>query len=444
MFNRFLKHEEEEKPKPVKKPASSASKNGDKVGWQNRIVDHGTRPASEFVANPKNWRTHPVSQRAAVEGSLNELGWIDTVIVNRRTGYLVDGHERLWQALKAGEDTPVPFIEVDLSEEEEALALASLDPITGMAGADRAKLDELMQEIQTGEAGLQEMLSELAEDNGLYFGEQEERPEDAGAKLDKADELREKWGVESGQMWRLGEHRIICGDCTEEAVIDIVMGGELAKMVWTDPPYGVSYGAKLEAANPMGYRVREIKNDDLNPDKLEAFIRSAFKVCARNSIPGAALYSACPAGTLLPSLIAAFAGSGFDFRWGLVWVKDRIVLSRSDYHFQHENILYGWKPDGAHHWHGDRKQSSCMFVDRPSSSEEHPTMKPVELIEIMVSNNSENGDIVLEPFAGSGSTIMACERLGRKCRAVEIEPKYVAVSIQRWVDMTGGEPELID
>ena len=139
------------------------------VQWKNRIVDQGVRPASEFLANPKNWRTHPERQRAAVEGSLNELGWIDTVIVNRRTGFLVDGHERLWQALKAGEDTPVPFIEVDLSPEEEALALTILDPIAGMATADRNKLDELMQEIQTGEEGLMSMLSELAEQEGIGF-----------------------------------------------------------------------------------------------------------------------------------------------------------------------------------------------------------------------------------------------------------------------------------
>jgi DNA modification methylase len=143
-------------------------------------------------------------------------------------------------------------------------------------------------------------------------------------------------------------------------------------------------------------------------------------------------------------LIAAFTDSGFEFRWGLVWVKDQIVLSRADYHFQHENILYGWKPDGAHHWHGDRKQSSCMFVDRPKSSEEHPTMKPIELVEIMLKNNSEIDDVVLEPFSGSGTTLIACERLNRKCRAVEISPAYVAVAIQRWVDVTGGEPVLVE
>ena len=239
------------------------------------------------------------------------------------------------------------------------------------------------------------------------------------------------------------KHLLIVGDCTDAAVVERVMGQDKAEMVWTDPPYGVSYGDKLEASNPMGYRVRQIENDSLKPEELEEFIRSCFRICADFTVAGAAIYSACPPGTPLPRLIAAFTDSGFDFHWGLVWVKDQIVLSRADYHFQHENILYGWKPDGAHNWTGDRKQSSCMFVDRPKRSEEHPTMKPVELIEIMLKNNSNRDGIVLEPFSGSGSTLIACERLGRKCRAVEISPAYVAVAIQRWVDVTGGTPELL-
>jgi len=220
------------------------------------------------------------------------------------------------------------------------------------------------------------------------------------------------------------------------------MGGEKAAMVWTDPPYGVNYGEKLEASNPMGYRVRSIKNDDLSDENLEAMIRASFTNCADNCVPGAAIYAAAPPGQQLPTLIKSFVGSGFTFHWHLVWVKDQIVLSRADYHFQHENILYGWKDDAGHNWTGDRKQSSCFFIDRPKKSEEHPTMKPVELVERMLENNSVIGNIILEPFSGSGTTLIACERLGRKCRAVEISPAYVAVAIERWVTMTGGEPVL--
>ena len=164
------------------------------------------------------------------------------------------------------------------------------------------------------------------------------------------------------------KHLLIVGDCTDAAVVERVMGQDKAEMVWTDPPYGVSYGDKLEASNPMGYRVRQIENDSLKPEELEEFIRSCFRICADFTVAGAAIYSACPPGTLLPRLIAAFDDSGFDFHWGLVWVKDQIVLSRADYHFQHENILYGWKPDGAHNWTGDRKQSSCMFVTDQSGA----------------------------------------------------------------------------
>jgi DNA modification methylase len=241
----------------------------------------------------------------------------------------------------------------------------------------------------------------------------------------------------------LGEHRIICGDCTDEVIIKNVMGSDRARLVWTDPPYGVNYGAKLEDANPMGYRVRMIENDNLPPAELEVFIRSALKNCCDYSLSGGAIYVACPAGTPLPTLIASFVGSGYTFHWGLIWLKDQLVLGRGDYHFKHENILYGWKEDAAHYFVDDRKQTSVFEYPRPKSSEEHPTMKPVDLVAHMISNSSRVGDIVLEPFSGSGSTILACEREGRKCRAIEISPAYVAVSIQRWVDATGGVPELM-
>ena len=193
----------------------------------------------------------------------------------------------------------------------------------------------------------------------------------------------------------------------------------------------------------MGYRVRTIENDDLPPEQLEEFVRTALKNCAEFSGKGAAIYVACPAGTLLPAIISAMAGSGFDYRWHLVWLKDQIVLSRADYHFKHENILYGWKPDGAHYFIDDRKQSSVFEYPRPKKSEEHPTMKPIELVEHMIKNSSRVGDIVLEPFGGSGTTLLACERQGRICRITELSEKYGAVILERFFTATGITPELI-
>lgn len=254
---------------------------------------------------------------------------------------------------------------------------------------------------------------------------------DAEPQVDRAAELLEKWQVKSGDLWQIGNHRLLCGDSTKREDVARLFGNERARLTWTDPPYGVNYGDKMEAANPMGYRVRQIENDDLPPEELEEFIRSALKNAAEFSSAGAAIYVACPAGTLLPALIASFAGSGFDFRWGLVWLKDQIVLSRADYHFKHENILYGWKPDGAHYFTPDRTQASVFEYPRPKKSEEHPTMKPVELVQHMIRNSSERGNIVYDAFGGSGSTMLACENEGRVCRIIELSPAFASVELER-------------
>jgi DNA modification methylase len=224
--------------------------------------------------------------------------------------------------------------------------------------------------------------------------------------------------------------------------VERLMGGEKADCVWTDPPYGVHYGEKIEKANPIAHRVRKIANDDLPTSELETFLRSVLTNIAIVSNDGAPIYVACPAGTLLPTSIAAFVGSGFDFRWQLVWVKDQLVLSRADYHFRHENILYGWKAGKSHYFTEDRTQDSIFEVPRPKSSEEHPTMKPVLLIECMLKNSSKVGQVVLDAFGGSGSTLIACEKLNRQCRMVELSEAYCDVILKRWEDFTGKTAEL--
>ena len=408
--------------------------------YKNRITGTGEEPLDQIMFNPRNWRIHPLHQQDALKGVLEEVGWVQQVIVNKRTGNLIDGHLRCQLAAREGNDS-VPVVYVDLSDEEEALILSTLDPIAGMAVTDKEKLDDLFRSFNSDNEDVQKLIADIAEKEHLEYGK---KPiEDVEPQIDKAEELRVKWGVETGQLWQLGEHRLICGDCTDKAVVERVMGGDRARLVWTDPPYGVNYGAKLEDANPMGYRVRMIENDNLPPAELEVFIRSALKNCCDYSMPGGAVYVACPPGTPLPTLIASFVGSGYTFHWGLIWLKDQLVLGRGDYHFKHENILYGWKEDAAHYFADDRKQTSVFEYPRPKSSEEHPTMKPIDLMAHMIRNSSRVGDIVLEPFNGSGSTLLACEKEGRKCRAIEISPAYVAVSIQRWVDATGGTPELL-
>jgi len=257
---------------------------------------------------------------------------------------------------------------------------------------------------------------------------------DAPAEIDRAAELLEKWGVKEGEIYTIDNHRLLCGSSIVYDDVARLFGDERARLVWTDPPYGVKYGEKLDAANPIIHRVRTIENDDLPPEELEAFIRLALKNAADFSKQGAAIYVASPAGTLLPSLIKAFEGSGFEYRWGLVWLKDQIVLSRADYHFKHENILYGWKPDGAHFFIDDRKQTSVFEYPRPKKSDEHPTMKPVALVQHMIRNSSERGDVVYDAFGGSGTTMLASHNEGRVCYMCELSPAYCSVVLQRMTD----------
>lgn len=254
---------------------------------------------------------------------------------------------------------------------------------------------------------------------------------DAEPQIDKAAELNKKWKVKTGDLWQIGEHRLLCGDSTKREDVERLMGDDIASLIWTDPPYGVSYGDKLEASNPMGYRVRQIENDDLDDASLEQLLRDAMNNFGNHCVKGCAIYAACPPGKQLPTAINAFVGSCFEFRWQLVWVKDSLVLSRADYHFRHENILYGWKPDGGHYFTEDRTQDSVFEVPRPKVSDEHPTMKPIDLIAQMIRNSSRKGEIVVDMFGGSGSTMLAAANNGRRARLMELTPNFSAVILER-------------
>lgn len=410
----------------------------------NRILGYGTKPADQFTANALNYRKHPQRQRDAVQASLRELGWIGVVVENRRTGALIDGHERVWQALANNED--VPYIEVDLSEEEERLALAVFDPITYMAETDSAILDELLRDVNTGEAALQELLAELAEDAGLYTDEPN-GVSDAPAQVDKAAELQAKWNTSLGQLWQLDQHRIVCGDSTDKATVDCLMQGDVAEMVWTDPPYGVAVGDKNKFLNSIApsNRIEEnLENDTLDEPELMKMLCGAFDNALAVCLAGGAWYVAAPAGPLHVLFGQALKDRGI-WRQTIQWVKNNATFSPMgvDYHWQAEPIFYGWKPGAGHRYYGGRQQTTVWEIDRPLKSPEHPTMKPIELVARAVENSSKKGEIVYEPFSGSGTTILACEQLGRKARAIEISPAYTAVAIDRWADATGKTPVLV-
>ena len=220
-----------------------------------------------------------------------------------------------------------------------------------------------------------------------------------------------------------------------------LMGKDLAQLGWHDPPWNVNYGGGVDAANAQGYKVRTMNNDNLG-DQFSQFVEKFTELMFDFSLPGAPIYVVMGAQEW-PGIDQFLRACGFHWSSTIIWVKDQLVLSRKDYHTQYEPMWYGWRGDAARLQEvADRKQSDTWFIDRPKRSEEHPTMKPLELVERSLANSSRPGAIVLDLFAGSGTTLIACERLGRVCRAMDNDPKYAAVVLERWSQMTKGDPIL--
>jgi len=402
--------------------------------WESRVVGWDLVSPESLLAHPGNFRRHPAAQREALRGSLNELDIIAPCLVNKVTGHLLDGHARVEEYLSAGvEGVPVAYVEIP--EDKEALALLSLDPIAALAEADTEALDALLREVVTNDAGLQAMLEDLAKKAGLYL---EPKPliEDPGAEMDRADQLQEKWGCKPGQVWTLGPHRIACGDCQEPRLVELLLAGERCRVCWTDPPYNVALGD----SRPQGKKSRAIVNDNLG-DEFPDFAAKFCRVIADACLPGALIYMAMSAQEW-PTIHTALTDAGFHWSSSIIWAKDSLVLTRKDYHTQYEAIWYGWKKGAGRLVPlRDRTQSDLWRIDRPKRSDEHPTMKPVELVARSLTNSSRPGDLVFEPFSGSGSTMVAAEQTGRVCRAIELEPKYVAVALER-LSLMGLEPAL--
>ena len=239
-----------------------------------------------------------------------------------------------------------------------------------------------------------------------------------------------------GDLWLLGPHKVLCGDATIVTDYEKLMGQEQADLIWTDPPYGVAYVGKTKDA-------LTIQNDRLDIKSLEEFLRGAFTTMFTFTRPGACWYVLAPSVNLFQAFSIPLTELEV-WRHTLVWVKDTLVMGRADYHYRHESIFYGWTPGAAHQEPPNRKQDTVWEIPRPKASKEHPTMKPIELIERSVQNSSLAGQIVLDPFAGSGSTLIACEQTKRVARVIELDPRYVDVVLKRWVNLTGGDPERED
>lgn len=380
--------------------------------------------------------------RELLRQSLKELGAGRSILLDK-DGNIIAGNKTFEGAqevglkvrvIKAerGELVAVQREDLDLNDPTgEARRLAYLD--NRVSELDLAwDPEQLAEDLQAGmdldalgflEKELKELLAEID------APQEREVPE---PDLEHADELVEKWGVAEGQLWQLGGHLLAVGDCTDPEVMKTLMQGERAQITWTDPPWNVDYGGEDHPT----WKKRTMKNDNLG-EAFPAFVKAAVKSIWDHSTPGAILYMVMSAQEW-PTVDQALRDKGFHWSSTIIWAKDQLVLSRKDYHTQYEPMWYGWKGDAARLIELlDRKQSDVWFIDRPRKSEEHPTMKPVDLVERALINSSRPGSLVLDPFCGSGTTLVACERLGRYCRTVELDPIYAAVAIERWHKMTG-------
>jgi DNA modification methylase len=424
---------------------------GSASAFRSRIVGSGTASPAEILANPRNWRQHPEEQEAALEGLLKDVGWVQQVIVNRTTGHLVDGHLRVALAKKRGEPQ-VPVIFVELNEEEERLVLATIDPIGGLAQTDQGMLDALLEGVASDHEGLQALLDSLV-------SQPEEEPVEGETDEDETPGPRVIPTTRPGDVWLLGDHRLLCGDSTSAEDVARAAGQSI-DCVWTDPPYNVAYegGTKDKLT---------IMNDAMDGARFRAFLTDAFTAAFKVCREGAPIYIA-HADIEGLNFRTAMTDAGWLHKQSLVWVKNSLVLGRQDYQWQHEPILYGWKPGAGHSWYGERNKttvldddidldkadkatllrllkdlkehpSTVIREDKPTRNDVHPTMKPVGLIERMVLNSTRPGDTVLDLFGGSGSTLIACHKHRRRARLLELDPIYCDVIVRRWQDYAGAE-----
>ena len=405
---------------------------------KDRIKELRRVPAAELLPNPKNWRTHPAAQQDALRGVLADVGYADALIARETPDglMLVDGHLRA----ETTPDAVVPVLVLDINEAEADLMLATLDPLAAMAGRDDERLTALLATVTSENDTINALLQTLA-DGYEPLTLLEPAPPDEGFDVsDAVDDVEaddyEPW-VQPGEVWALGDHRIMCGDSTVGPDVDRLMVGELAQLVITDPPYGVDYdGTHLSPGTYFGEGQR--KAERLVGDTGVSVYGAMFDILHRITDDNATAFVFFAGAVGLP-IYSAVDASEWEIRALIIWAKNHAQFGSmgSQYKTKHEPILYLFKKGRGTRWFGANNETTVWDYDRASKNEFHITQKPVELFERPMSNHTERGDVVFDGFVGSGTTIIAAERLGRRCYAMDIEPRYCDVAIKRWEDYTG-------
>lgn len=374
-------------------------------------------PIGDLKAYERNAKLHPAEQIQQIKTSIQEFGFNDPVAV-WNDNEIIEGHGRLIAAKELGY-TEIPVIRLDsLTDEQRKAYMLVHNKLTMDTGFDLELLNiELgsINDIDMTEFGFEfEMFSddssEVIEDD--Y---NEELPEEPKSKL--------------GDIYQLGRHRLMCGDSTNVEQVKVLTNGELVDMLLTDPPYNVAYEGKTKDK-------LKIKNDNMEDTAFRQFLCSAFSA-ANEVMKAGAVYYIWHSDSEGYNFRGACHDIGWQVREVLIWNKNSMVLGRQDYQWKHEPCLYGWKDGASHLWASDRKQTTVIDFNKPNKSDIHPTMKPVGLFDYQIQNNTKGGDIVLDLFNGSGTTIIACEQNGRKAYCMELDPKYVDAAIDRWEKFTG-------
>jgi len=349
--------------------------------------------------------------------SIEQFGYVEPVIWNKATGRVVGGHQRLKVLLDMG-ITEVECVVIEMDAEKEKALNIALNKISG--DWDKEKLALLITDLQGADFDVSLTGFEPAELDALFKDSLKDGIHDDDFDVDA--ELQKPAVTKLGDVWKLGNHRLVCGDSTKAETFSLLMDGKLANLVVTDPPYNVNY----EGA------AGKIKNDNMANEAFYDFLFAAFTNTAAMMAQDASIY-VFHADTEGLNFRKAFSDAGFYLSGTCIWKKQSLVLGRSPYQWQHEPVLFGWKKSGKHNWYADRKQTTIWEFEKPRKNGDHPTMKPVALVAHPILNSSLTNCIMLDPFGGSGSTLIACEQTGRICHTIELDEKFCDVIVNRYI-----------
>ena len=380
-----------------------------------------TLPVDKFIPadyNPRKDLKPGDPEYEKLKRSLSEFGYVEPVIWNQTTGHIVGGHQRLKVLIDTGA-TEVECVVVEISEEKEKALNVALNKISGEW--DKEKLSLLISDLQLVDFDVSLTGFDAPEIDALFKDAQRNGVQDDDFDVEAA--LKEPAITKLGDLWLLGKHRLVCGDSTKRDTFELIMDGGQANLVVTDPPYNVNYEGSAG----------KIKNDNMTDSAFYDFLLASFQNMEACMANDASIY-VFHADTEGLNFRRAFSEAGFYLSGTCIWKKQSLVLGRSPYQWRHEPVLFGWKKKGKHEWYADRKQTTIWEFDKPKQNTDHPTMKPVELLAYPILNSSMANCVVLDPFGGSGSTLIACEQTDRSCRMIELDEKYCDVIVKRFIE----------